>query len=687
MTGKAKILEVIGEGKSDLLLMDKVRRALQANERVKYLLTLLQYAQSQAKAPSPNPDDLSVERRRAGIEDAWLDQVVPRAELTAEGRLRIPGGRGIVEMAIEETRKMCEPLVVARRPEAPRLAERLETVNVFSRAVLDGVGGEPGAAGKPSSAAASPAPKPSDGDTLAVPLDFIARLTSGERGGADSLHLVVMDAHKAINGLISELSGRRESVGGADAIGITDEDRELLAAFMRGVNATRHLKGSHPGLATTAVRMGPKLLIQNDVGETDAHVVVLEVEGPGDGARPAYRLEVTYTDVHEKRIQFFSKLVEESGIQWKRTESRYSPELTESAFTLVRGVLKTEDRDSVARALEIVGSSLVFLIDWNKARKRLRNFVRGEEVLEVLLWAAKNRVGHMAFLTYGDEELIYEALEALPRGTIRRGEPFNAILGRKGSVEFLQDALRLALESYERKEPRALLLDRLRCILFARVQRRGIGADEMLRELAGLAVEAALTFRDALRSVSRPVPGLIARSHRRICAWEETADERLNRIRKIHLKESQPLLPVGACVDDALDALEDAIDIAHAVESHGADGNLPAETVDLLERGAETAVRAAQLFYRILHRYRELVRGGTPERLFDLINELKQAEGAGDEIKRELRWKLLSSPGDPRVLVTLRELGEHVEEAINSLKRAGFLIHDLAYAAMERIHG
>jgi uncharacterized protein Yka (UPF0111/DUF47 family) len=209
----------------------------------------------------------------------------------------------------------------------------------------------------------------------------------------------------------------------------------------------------------------------------------------------------------------------------------------------------------------------------------------------------------------------------------------------------------------------------------------------MIRELAGLAVESALTFRDALRSVSRPVPGLIARSHERICAWEERADERLNRIRKIHLKDPQPLLPVGASVDDALDALEDAIDLSHAIEVHAVDGNPPAEMLRMLEQAAETVVQSAQLFYRILHRYRDLVRGGTPETLFDLINELKQAEQSGDRLKREFRWKVLSSRDDPRVLLTLRELGDQVEEAINALKRAGFLVHDLAYTAMERIHG
>ena len=43
--------------------------------------------------------------------------------------------------------------------------------------------------------------------------------------------------------------------------------------------------------------------------------------------------------------------------------------------------------------------------------------------------------------------------------------------------------------------------------------------------LASLSVEASLAFRDALRTITRPMPGLIARSHGRISGWEERADE------------------------------------------------------------------------------------------------------------------------------------------------------------------
>ncbi len=686
MAEKAKILEVLGGTKADLLLMEKVRRALQANERVKYLLSLLQLAMTQAHSQSPDPDDLSVERRRAGIEDVDLDRVIPQAVLTPEGQLDIPGADRIVSLALDETMHMCGPLEIARPSEAQVLNERLARIAAACEPYANGTARDGN--GAAAAALAAPPPAPEDGGGVVLPADFVPRLTSADRRGPDSLHLVVMDAHKALNGLIADLGGRRDHIGKAEVLGITAEDRKAVEAFVAGLESTAHLKGDHPGLGTTAMRVGSKLIIQNDIGETDAHVFLIEIE---DG-----RLEVTYTDVHDKRLQFFTDLIGDMGIKWKKMESRTAPGLSEGAFFLLRGQVQVNDPARRSLLLTTIGASLVFLIDWNKARKRLRTFLRGGDVMDVLRWSSLERIGHMPFITYGDEELIYEALEALPRGTVRLGEPLSEILGRKGSVEFMKEVLRLCRESYDRKEPRILLVDRLRCQLLARAQRRSGSADQMLVELASLAVEASLTFRDALRAMTRPVPGLIARCHTRIAAWEARADDRLNRIRKLNLKENQPLLPVSEKIDEALDALEDATDLARSVadrlpqphkDKDPSEARSGTEMVTMLEEAAEVALQSAQLFLRILYRYRELARGGLGEALFRAINDLKQAEQKGDDLKRTFRWKFLAAQGDVRLLLALREVGACIEEAINSLCRGGFLVHDLAYSAMEQRNG
>src|SRR5262249_18348587 len=106
--------------------------------------------------------------------------------------------------------------------------------------------------------------------TSEIEVSRIARLTGVAETG-DSLHRLVMDLHKQLNRLAASCS--EEILDGAHAFGLHSEDRGAVAAFMKGLNATRGLKFNHPGLDTMATRAGGRLLIQNDIGTTDAHVV------------------------------------------------------------------------------------------------------------------------------------------------------------------------------------------------------------------------------------------------------------------------------------------------------------------------------------------------------------------------------------------------------------------------------
>ena len=71
--------------------------------------------------------------------------------------------------------------------------------------------------------------------------------------------------------------------------------------------------------------------------------------------------------------------------------------------------------------LTFLGSRLVFLIDWSRARKRLRTFAPWRVCLEVLRWAADHDYGHRGFLSLGGEQLIFDALETAGRLPLRRG--------------------------------------------------------------------------------------------------------------------------------------------------------------------------------------------------------------------------------------------------------------------------
>jgi hypothetical protein len=193
------------------------------------------------------------------------------------------------------------------------------------------------------------------------------------------MHLLLMDLHRELNRL--QISLAEESLDGARVYGIADDDRALVAAFMAGVNTTALLKFDHPGLGTTATRAGDRLVIQNDIGTTDAHVLVVHVVG--------LTLTVIYTDVHSERVQFFQSLLEPLGFQW--TAGPTAP--TTPGCELRVGQATSPDASELTDRLTRLGSRLVFLIDWNRARKRLSRFLKKADAVAVLKWAADHDVG------------------------------------------------------------------------------------------------------------------------------------------------------------------------------------------------------------------------------------------------------------------------------------------------------
>ena len=159
----------------------------------------------------------------------------------------IPGAAQIHAELIDAIGKMLAPFEAATLPDAPG-RDRLEALSAsapdLSRHRVDG--------------------------------GYIDAITSARRADGDSLHLLVMDAHRCLNRLQAQIA--TATVDGAAVFELAGGDADLVAAFMAGLHATERLRLDHPGLATTATRAGGRLLIQNDLGTTKAHVVVLAVD-------------------------------------------------------------------------------------------------------------------------------------------------------------------------------------------------------------------------------------------------------------------------------------------------------------------------------------------------------------------------------------------------------------------------
>ncbi|MBC7962493.1 MAG: phosphate transport regulator, partial [Steroidobacteraceae bacterium] len=177
-----------------------------------------------------------------------------------------------------------------------------------------------------------------------------------------------------------------------------------------GVKRTQPLKFDHPGLGTTASRIDTKLIIQNDIGTSDAHVLVVHVEG--------LRVTVTCSDNHLPRLLFFQGMFSDWGVKWGSVQSRTDQAFENGVYHLCLGTYTARDKADLKAYLTHLGSRLVFLIDWNRARKRLQLLVPKQDALALLSWAAENEVGHMAFVKAGGERMIFDALQFVAGGTI-----------------------------------------------------------------------------------------------------------------------------------------------------------------------------------------------------------------------------------------------------------------------------
>jgi hypothetical protein len=217
----------------------------------------------------------------------------------------------------------------------------------------------------------------------AIAAEAISRLTSGRRGGSDSLHLAVMDVHRDLNQLAGSLA--TESIAGALVYGIQDGDRVLVRAFAGGVERTQRLRFDHPGLGTVATRNGDTLVGQNDSGETEAHVVVVKVVQRST--------TVIYTDVHLPRLLFFQRMLASREMHWEDTRSRTTNTTSEDLYHLAVGRFEADSEAELVAFPELLGSRMVFLIDWNRARKRLRTLVGGGAAVKLLEWAASASTG------------------------------------------------------------------------------------------------------------------------------------------------------------------------------------------------------------------------------------------------------------------------------------------------------
>jgi uncharacterized protein Yka (UPF0111/DUF47 family) len=631
MTEKTRILDSLNE--HTLLLPSLVNMALAANDRVKYRFTLLQTARSHAERPEAPSTSLHSERLAAGVQNSNLDQVVGDSVKLDGGRYRIPKSHAIIQDALSDVAEMLEPLRTAELPESGGFTRRLQA---FAMPEIHN-------------------------DELAG--EAINAVTSGDRAGGDSLHLLVMDMHRALNALQASLAG--ETIDGCHTYGIRDADRLLIAAFMAGVNRTAPLKFDHPGLSATATRVADKLVLQNDIGTTDAHVLVIHVTGR--------TVTVTYTDVHLPRLLFFQSLFEAYDVDWQDTRSRMDAGMQDGVYHLCVGSYTAPGNARLRAYLDHLGSRLVFLIDWNRARKRLRRFVPRKAAVKLLKWAADENIGHMAWLKAGGEQLIFDAMSFAYGRQLKPGDRLDDLLTEPRAVQFLRYNLKQALDGLSQGRPASLIGDEIRTELASQVRSTEDALLDTSLEHAGLIVELADTVRATLEAAQAGRRQEVSLMAERAKAWETAADGELNTARSTLLEGDNFISQLMSEADDIADDLEEAV--FHITLSPRASG----DSIVALSRLVDPVSSASRAFVKALAASRHARRGVPREDIDDFlqaVHAIRTMEHASDQAEREVKRTLARGSQAYAEVFGIVEAARNLEEAADGLMHVALLLRD-----------
>jgi uncharacterized protein Yka (UPF0111/DUF47 family) len=631
---KSRIVEELGQ--SEILLPGLVAAGLRANDRAKVRLSALQAALQHARDPGAAPADLAAECRSAGIDAVAIKSFVAAARSGGNGFVEAPGLAKFGQALLADVEAMIEAVAAADASKGKAAEDRLAAI----KTKLD--------LGKPVIGEAE-----------------IAEVTAVSSGEHDSLHRFIMDLHKELNRLAAQCA--EEIVGGAHTHGLAASDKPAVAAFMRGLNRTRELKFDHPGLDTIAIRSGARLIIQNDIGTTDAHVLLVSVEG--------LSVTITHTDVHEARAKFFVALFDAFPVQWSGLHQEKAEGLAGGeAFYLINGRYEAESEARRDSFLAAIGAALVFLIDWNKARKALRRLTSNEDAVHVLDWAARHEIGHRGFLELGGADLVAAAVRHATPARIGFGEELGRVLGRETTIDFLETALKLATDAMRKGRSARAVREAIEADLVTRIERTESALLTTIVRQMGLARDIAAGIAATLAE-PRPERAWVKEAAARAQHIEKKADAIAVEARGA-IARSQGSAIVARLVDkaeDAIDELEQAAFYASLVPL-----KLAPDVLEPLHALCNAAVAGAEAAARGLEAAGAIADGDSVDSADALAatDRLADLEHEADRAERAVTATLFQANGDMGSALSVLELARALERATDRLSALGHLLRD-----------
>jgi uncharacterized protein Yka (UPF0111/DUF47 family) len=394
--------------------------------------------------------------------------------------------------------------------------------------------------------------------------------------------------------------------------------------------------------------------------------MVIAVEGDA--------VTVTYTDVHLARAKFFISLFDRFTATWSGLDRHTAAGLgEENAFFLVTGQFAGDSAKGRDDFLSALGASLVFLIDWNKARKLLRSWVAKDDAVRILDWAARQRIGHRGFLELGGNELLGAAVRHAAPNRIGFGERLDQALGRAAAVDFLKAALRAATEALLAGRSVRLVRDQIEADLVRHLERADSALLAIVLRQLGLAHDVAtlLTHHVAALRAGQPADGpqLAARAGR----IEQKADGLAIEARQVVARlNARPVIgQLADLVEQTIDELEQASFIASLAPARldaaplVALADLCAVAIAAIEAAASGLVAAAEV---------PDGRRVDSEDALAAVTRLMDTEHAADRSERAITTLVFTGGFDVATSLAVLELARAIERATDRLAGFGHLL-------------
>ncbi len=356
-------------------------------------------------------------------------------------------------------------------------------------------------------------------------------------------------------------------------------------------------------------------------------------------------------------------------------------------FYLLNGVYQGRDEADLDRFLTFLGSRIVFLIDWNKARKALQSFVSKDGAIELLIGAAQREDGHRAFLELGGADLVFDAVRRAAGGRIAYGVPLGQALGESECAAFLRNVLHIASEGLKNGRSTRFIRDEIQADLSERLDTaesellatvlRHLG---LTRMLAGM-IETAFG-PGGLADIGER--GSLARRAKQL---EEKGDRLTVVAREIfaRVRNAEELLTLIDQVENATDCFDEAAFLVSLTPDYEAADPLGSPLAEL----AAIALHSAAELVRAIEAAKQIPEGKRADAAFALqcVDAVIDAERDADAAERAAIAAMMSAPpkrngenagrgGEARVLILGLENARTLEEATDRLAHAAMSLRN-----------